>query len=82
MAKAPSAPPPIDDGLRARGWRAIRTNLGLDLAPARQWWNLQAKIDLGTRIGGQEEMIFASQLQVDPQPTPLSGMRPMRAYSK
>ena len=66
MAKVRSAPSPIDDGLRARGWRAIRTNLGLDLPPARQWWNLQAKIDLGTRIGDEERMIYIGH-QNDPE---------------
>lgn len=47
----------IDDKLRDHTWQVIQRGLALGLPPAKQWWNLQAKLDAVQPIRLQEEMI-------------------------
>lgn len=57
MPESQPQPGAINGDLRARAKRAIRTNLGLDLPAAKQWWNWQAKKDVAERNGELEKWI-------------------------
>ena len=50
-------PRSIDDKLRAYTWRVIQRGLDLGLPPAKQWWNLTAKLAVAESIADQEVAI-------------------------